>query len=138
MSSIQEAVVTIVCLWSISVVQSQVREPSLTFDRPAETSPGSTATLKCIMSLDNAMIHSDVCSFTRPNGDTLTVNYITGGDVINEGTQSSESGYIAFKDENRLVCGITVESVDENKDIGQWSCLMNEASPTYWLSLIHI
>lgn len=109
-------------------------KPAVTFERPALVNAGDSADLKCILSSNYPMDDgSSTCKFTRPNGDILVVDFMVGGDVTNEGTGAVEPGVTGLKDDvDKLVCGISVQSVDEVKDIGQWSCLMGENAPTFF------
>ena len=123
----------VLCVLLIETVLGQVREqPVVTFERPALVHLGDAAILKCILSEDYAITDGNECKFTRPDGEILVVNFMTGGAVTNSGTGASEPGYTGFKDESKLVCGMTVEAMNEAKDIGQWSCLMDENSETFW------
>ena len=89
-------------------------------------------TLNCTLSAMNAMTADTTCKFFAPDGRTLVVDFTAGGEVTEEGGGVA-AGYTGINDnEFKRTCGLTIASVDQAKDIGQWACLMNEQKPTYW------
>ena len=107
-------------------------EPSIAFERPSFVAEGETVELKCTMSAYNAMLRDTTCKFISPEGKTLVVDFMAGGDVTEEGA-GVVGRYTGIKDDVlKRTCGITIDSVDLSRDIGQWSCMMNENTFSYF------
>lgn len=108
------------------------REVPLTIERPSSVSAGGAASLRCNLSANNSMLAQDDCSFMTPDGRKLIVNFVTGV-VTDSDTSNPAAGYTGIVDDvNRQVCGIDIAAVDEAKDIGEWSCLMNDMAESYF------
>lgn len=116
----------------LSCVAAQTRVVPLSIDRPSVVAGGGTASLRCVLSANNSMTDEDTCSFSTPDGRNLEVNFLTGA-VIDSATSAAAPGYTGVVDDaNRQICGLDIAAVDEDKDIGQWSCTMNRDKTTYF------
>ena len=57
----------------------------------------------------------------------------TTGSVVDSATGETATGYAGSVDEgDHTVCGLGIISISLDKDVGQWSCLMNEDAQNYY------
>ena len=102
---------------------------ALTIDRPAVAAEGESALLRCSLAPEYAMDQGTSCRFTSPDGRTMVINFNTG--ELTDDSGATIPGYQGIQDSQGLICGLSIDAIDSNKDHGQWACFMNENQPQF-------
>ncbi len=94
----------------------------LAAERPDRAVAGQQASISCVFGGENVLLES-ACSWVDPQGVSLDADLSTG-QVTEAEAGEVVDGLTAFGDDK--TCGLTILSVEEESDLGEWTCLLNE------------